>query len=474
MSYNLKDILANCIEKFGADEYVFEKKDGRYISVSYAEFVGHVRGFAGFLQAEGLTGSRIAMYSENSCDYMIADAAIMAYVGISVSFSKEWKLYDLRNAAEMIKPAAILYSVSKQEVIGELKKEFPDIRYIPLEKARAASQPLLYENAVDPRECSKMIFSSGTTGIPKCVMLSQENMFANWASLIKRTPFDHTDASYLFLPLSHTYGGICNFLYSLICGMRIYLCSSTDKMMEELQEVKPTLFCAVPLIYERIYKACLESGASPVSLLGGNVRYLFSGGAPFSPEIRKFLKSAGLNLLEAYGLSETSSLISAEYSNSDDFTSAGTILENISAKVISPDENGIGEIAVKGGNVFLGYYGNEELTRASKDEDGYFRTGDMGRIDNGKLYITGRKKRVILLSNGENIYPEDIEKLICSFSGINKVKVFERDRKLIAAAFTSTKLDEAGLMAEINAKLPNYSRISEMELIPDEIGARIK
>ena len=321
------------------------------------------------------------------------------------------------------------------------------------------------------RETScKVIFSSGTTGIPKGVMLCQRNMFASWENLLRRAHFDYTDVDYLFLPLNHTYAGICNFLYSVLSGMQIWLCSDTKKIFEEILEVRPTMFCAVPLIYERLYSVCLEKNLNPVEVLGGRIRFLFCGGAYMKPEIRKYLKECGLNLMEAYGLSETSSLISTEYSYSDDdFTSCGKIYEHLDVK-ISDD----GEIIVKGDNIFNGYYQDKELTAKCFDKDGYFKTGDLGDIRDGKLYITGRKKRVIILSKGENVYPDDIERCFEGTANIAKVKVFEKNKEIFATLYVSGEINAEDVVVRVNASLPKYSRISAYEVIRDSISSRMK
>ena len=203
-------------------------------------------------------------------------------------------------------------------------------------------------------------------------MLTQRNILCGWDNLYKRAPINENDICYLFLPLHHTYAGLCNFLYSTISGMKIYLCSDTKKIGEELQIVKPTVFCAVPLIYERFSKIASQTGKDLKTLFGGNIKYMFSGGAYFDENIRRQYKQAGLNMMEAYALTETSSIFSIQYSNSPNVKSVGTIFENIDVKVINSDENGCGELVVKGDNVCLGYYGNEKATKEAFDKDVIF------------------------------------------------------------------------------------------------------
>ncbi len=473
-NYNIKDLLNLNMERFENEPFIYEKINDNFIPHTHKQFINDVHNFAGYLQHLGLQNKKIVIYAENSYNYMVADLAVMGYVGICATISKEWGLFDLSNAMELLKIDAIIYSDSKKDIISKIKEKYPNIFYIPIEDILKLEKYNLDENTINPDSCCKIIFSSGTTGLPKPVMLSQKNMFANWDNLYKRAPMNHTDICYLFLPLNHTYAGICNFLYSLIAGMSIYLCSSTSKMFDEIQEVRPTVFCAVPLIYERLYSVCIQNKLDPKLALGGNIKYLFCGGAYFDPKIREFFKTNGLNLYEAYGLTETSSLITVEYSNKDDFHSVGTIFENIDLKIENPDEKGIGEIIVKGDNISNGYFENEELTNKAYDKDGYFHTGDLGYVENNKLFVIGRKKRIILLSNGENIFPDDIEKLFNDYKIINKVKVYEKNKNIFASIFVNEKTDISNIIEEVNSKLPKYAKIDDYEAIQDNIESRMK
>jgi len=254
----------------------------------------------------------------------------------------------------------------------------------------------------------------------------------------------------------------------------MYICSDTKLIMEELLMVKPTLFCAVPLIFEKLYAVCLERKISPRIALGGNIRYLFSGGAYLKNEIREFLKGDGLNLLEAYGLTETSSLISCEYSDPLDFESVGTVMENIEIRIAEPDKDGIGEILVRGENIFSEYYKNPVATEVAFDADRFFRTGDMGYIKDDKLYFVKRKRRMILLSNGENVFPDELESLFVEYPNISRVKVYENDRKICASIYVLSEIDGDSVVDEVNSRLPEYAKIQKYEVISDSIETRLK
>lgn len=473
MKYTINNILKNNIKKFKDKEYIYEKIDQTYIPHTYREFYNDVLKVASKLQKEHKKDNRIIIYAENSYKYMVTDAAIMGYTCISVTISKEWSTYDLENSIELVKPKTIIYSKQKEKEIQKIKKNHQDINYIEIESIIPDKLDTLEEDRINPKDGCKIVFSSGTTGIPKGAVLSQENIFDSFDNVLKRAPFNENDIDYLFLPLNHTYGGIWNFLMSILTGMKIYLCSDTKLIFEELQVVKPTIFCAVPLIFEKLYNYCQTSNVNPLTALGGNIKYSFCGGAYHKPEIRKYLKENGVNILEAYGLTETSSLISLEYSNKEDYKSVGTVLENIKIIINEPDSNGIGEILIKGKNVFLEYFNNEYQTKKSKDKNGYFHTGDLGYIKDGKLYLSGRKKRVIIFPNGENIYPEDIERLFDE-PNITKTKVFDKNGKIFATLYIKEPKDYSKYINEINSKLPKFSQIKDYEVLIDNIEVRYK
>ncbi|MDD6395163.1 MAG: AMP-binding protein [Firmicutes bacterium] len=474
MNYSVHDVIEANYDKFGNDPYIYEYSAGGFVPHSYKQFADDVHSFAAYLQGLGLSSSHIGIYSENSYGYMVADAAIMGYVGVSVCMSKDWEFFDVNNAVGYINLKALIYSEKKSAIVNKIKEKYPDIIYIPMSEVTQTRDCRVTTSEVDTSLCCKIIFSSGTTGMPKAVMLSQNNMFSGWENLYKRAPMNHSDRCYLFLPLNHTYASVCTFLYSMISGMSIYLCSNAANIMKELIMVRPTVFCSVPLILERIYKACSAGALNPNDIMGGCIKYLFCGGAHLDGEVKRYFRNNNINLLNAYALSETSSILSIEYPNDDDMETVGTIFENIEVIVDNQDENGVGEIKVRGDNVFLGYYGNEVLTAKAFDENGYFITGDLGYVVGNKLYVVGRKKRVIVMPNGENVYPDDVGNLFEDIEHITKVKVFEKDNKLFANIYVNQYIDCKGIIAEVNSNLPRFSRIKGYEVIIDAIDVRYK
>ena len=429
---NINNIIKQAYENWEKKEYVFEKINNEYKSITYGQFIKRTTDLAKKLISYGLKDKKIIIYGKNSTDYMISDLAVLAYVGISVNINFQTTEHELKEIIKAMEIDAILYDNAKKEIIDLIKDEYKNIKFICMQDEINYSDSFKIDFEFEDKDinkCSKIVFSSGTTSNPKGIMLSLKNIFAGWESLKKRAPLKQDDVIYLFLPLHHTYGNIYNFLYSLLSGLSIYLCSGIENIIQELQEVNPTIFCAVPLIYKKIY---FENKESLQTAFGKKIKYLFCGGTQFDTEIRKYYKQIGLPMMEAYALTETASSFSIEYPNNDDFESAGTIFEDIDVKIINKDENGIGDIVVKGNNVFIGYANNEKLTLSVFTDDGYFITGDYGYIKENKLYIKGRRDTVLISDNGENIYPKEIEtKLKKMCDKILKVKCFLVDGKLV-------------------------------------------
>ena len=509
MKTNVQSLLKEAEKKWGERNYIWQKEEDVYTPRTFDETINDVLALAEALLALGLKDQKIIIYSENSYNWVISDLAIMGYVGVSVVVNKEWKLHDLSNITNFIDVGAIIYSNSKMETIVELQKKHPDILYISMQddfpKMLHEGDELLAKKSdkhdfeiKNPDSMSKIIFSSGTTATPKAAMLSQTNMFSGWGGLSKRVNLSETDRCYIFLPLNTTFAGIFNLLFSLLGGWSIYLNSDATTFISDLSIVKPTVVCVVPLVLEKIYDSAnkpIVKGLIAISnillkvgvdlrlvffkklheALGMQDNYLICGGSYFNPKIKKFYKDTGFIIMEGYALTETASVLSITYPD-DDLASVGTAYEDIEVKVVNPDEQGYGELVVKGDNVFLGYYNNEKATKAVLDEDGYFYTGNIGYInEHRKVYLKGRKTRVIITNNGLNVYPDEIEELLMQHDAINKAKVYEENNHLVAMLYVvdeNIKLDQ--IVDEVNQLLPRYKRISSFDIILDSIDNRFK
>lgn len=423
---NISEKIKEVYNRWEDKDYIFEKQNGEYKAIKYGEFIKKVNSLARALLDKGLKDKKIIVFGPNSTYYMITDLAILAYVGICVNINCQTGKDEIVKVIKKLEIDTIIYDERQELLITQVKNEIKDINYMGMQELienLKIDNPKFDLQEKDENACSKIIYSSGTTSEPKGIMLSLKNIFSGWIPLQKRTPLTDKDSTYLFLPLHHTYANIYNFIYPLLSGMSIYLCSGIENIEKELKEVNPTVFCGVPLIYKKIYADNINSLDTA---FGNKIKYLFCGGTKFDKDIRKIFKQSGLPLYEAYALTETASSFSIEYKNNDDFESCGTIFENIDVKIVNKNKDGIGDIVVKGENVFLGYVNNEELTKKSFTEDGYFITGDYGYIDDSnKLYVMGRKCDVIIGENGENVYPKEIEKILKKYStDILKLQAF--------------------------------------------------
>lgn len=341
-----------------------------------------------------------------------------------------------------------------------------------------------YESArISPDKLALLVFTSGTTGQGKGVMLTQTAILSNVTAALRLINLPFTNRRTVsVLPPHHTFGSTVNILANLLFGSNIYISSGIRYVVKELKEHKPTYLVLVPLYLETFYRkikgALQESGKEKLlgglmkvtnamsrtgldlrqslykgilSAFGGELRLVVSGGAPLSSEIAETFESFGIKILNGYGITECSPLLAANRDRQCVKGSVGRPIHNATIKIKDPDENGEGEICAKGPNVMLGYYKDEAATADVFDEDGYFRTGDIGKIDeNGWLYITGRAKNLIILSNGKNVYPEEIEVELAAVPGVIDIVVYEGVSKRGA--------DKNAIVAEI---YPDYDFLAK-------------
>ena len=467
----LKRIIKKNYQKWYNDPYIYEKENGRYEFITYGSFIEESLVIASHLIKKGYKNKNIIIISENSTKLMEFDLAITFYVGICAIVSKEWKKSDLISGISELKADLLLYSDKYEDLVKEIKKEI-SIKTLNMKDINDKyRKDLINMEIKNQNKPAKIVFSSGTTGKSKAVILSLKNIFAGLNSLSRRCQFNHDDSTYLFLPLNHTYANVYNFMYSLIIGYRVYLASSSANIGKELLETNPTIFCAVPLVYNTLLKTYQENIDKA---FGKNIKYLFCGGAYLEQETRKIYKNKGLNLMQAYALSETASSLAIAYPYQDDLESSGTIFEDMEVKLADIDENGIGEIIVKGDSVFLGYT-DCSLTEKVFDKDGYFHTGDLGYIRDNKIYLKGRKKKMLLTSNGENVMAESIEERIKSKNeSISDVKAYVENDKIKINIYIKSNIDIDTIINEYNKEVPKYEKIQDYKVFKDSIDARLK
>ena len=344
---------------------------------------------------------------------------------------------------------------------------------------------------IDNEEMSIMLFTSGTTAKSKIVALSHKNLASNLMAISSILDVDCNDVFLSFLPLHHVFECTVGFLYALYIGAETCFCEGVKHIIEDLNEYKATVMASVPAIYERIYKIISnqlqkqnKSQEEFKNMLGGNIKLLISGAASLSPEIERKYRSLGLNLVQGYGLTETSPVIAIGTNKYYKEGSVGKAVPGVEAKLVNCDNTGMGELVVKGSSIMLEYFGNEEETKKVL-KDGWFYTGDLARIDEqGYIFICGRKKNVIVLKNGKNIFPEEMENLINQISGVEESFVFgkpvsqdKNDIKIFAKIVYNPELVEDiyhvketpkvyeiinKQIKKINTEMPKYKAIRGM------------
>jgi len=442
------------------------------IKVTFHALRNEIRALSSELLAMGCAGQHCAVVGKASYEWVLMYYSLLSIGAVIVPLDKEWKADDL---ADTVAKADVTYLFCDEDIKDKaeaieknVELRAPTVYMCSKESVRnvkmlAAFGEMKFRNnpnayfeaEIDPYGMSLLVFTSGTTGKGKGVMLSQDAIISDVANGI---PYiDYGIKTVGVLPPHHTYGSTVMYIGHMIIGTEIYISSGLKYVAKELKEQKPEHLVIVPLYLETFYrKICAnveEQGktkllknmmrvsntlrhvgvdtrrklfASVTAAFGGNLKTVISGGAPINPEILEFFDSLGIATLNGYGITECAPLVAVNRSLHRVDGSVGTVLDIDSVKIDDPNEDGEGEILVKGSNVMLGYYKDEEATREAFDEEGYFRTGDYGRLDEDNvLYITGRKKNLIILSNGKNVYPAEIETALASNAGILDIVVYE-------------------------------------------------
>ena len=438
--------------------------DGAFRSITYQHYKADVDALGAALVSLGLRDSFIAVMGENRYEWCVSYLAVTNHTGVIVPLDKELPVQEKSNLLQRSGAGAILFSGRYANDMTALKKAGSPVRYfinmdsdedtedfLSYKKLLEKGRKLLEQGSIDLSEykidnnaLSVLLFTSGTTDLAKGVMLSQKNVCSNIMDVLKTVHVDSEDVSLSILPLHHTYECTLGFLLMVNCGGTIAFNEGLRHIQKNFREVKPTVLISVPLLLENMHKKIWEqAGKKPgMKLLlkvmmglgkafravgidirramfgtihrsfGGRIRLIVTGAAAISPEALNGLDSFGFKVLQGYGLTECSPLVIGERDNFHGNASIGLPLPGVEVRIDNPDENGVGEIVTKGDNVMLGYYKNEEATNRCL-KDGWFYTGDLGKLDkSGAYFITGRLKNVIVTKNGKNIFPEEVESYI--------------------------------------------------------------
>ena len=474
---DLKDMLNKTKEMF-ADRPAYKIKiaPGEYKIITHGEAHEMIDALGTALIDLGLKGKRIAVIGENRYEWGLAYMATVCGTGTIVPLDKALPENELEDLIERSEVESICYSSKYEEMVLRIKnKETNKLKYLitmdSSENDEVYSQKELIEKGkklieegnrefldakINPDEMNIMLFTSGTTSTSKVVALSHKNICSNLMDMQAVLDINEEDRVLSFLPMHHVFECTTGLLYSLLVGSQISYCDGIRYIMENLNEYKITFACFVPAIYENIYKNIVKNlekaGKLEVikmleekykdaslaekkvvfkdihNLFGGEVRLFVSGAAALDKEVAQGFRNWGFNLCQGYGLTETSPVVAVETEENFRAGSIGKKLPHVEVKLDCVNEEGIGELMVKGPNVMIGYYDNDEATKASIKDD-WFYTGDLAKIDeDGFIYICGRKKSVIVLKNGKNIFPEEMETLINKIDGVKESFVFGKQK----------------------------------------------
>ncbi len=467
-------IMTENVAKKFPDRYAFSFKrkplDKEVIHVTYAQARDYIRNLGTAFISLGLRDKKVAIIGEASYEWTCTYFALMSIGAVTVPIDKDYPAADIAGILGRAECHAVFHSKAIAEKIESIKAEVPSVQeYVYLTgenektvaKLEAEGAELwekgdnsYYDYEIDPERLASIVFTSGTTGKGKGVMLSTKNIVSDMTQGMYL--FDITRKTMMVLPPHHTFGSTVNLVGHFAQGCEIYISSGIKYILNELNEQKPTHLVLVPLFVETFYKriwataekqgkakllrrmmkisnALLKVGidlrkklfASVTDKFGGNLEMIICGGAALNQDIIDTFESIGITILNGYGITECAPLITCNRNLFQKSGSVGMPIIGEQVKISNPNEAGEGEICVKGPNVMLGYYQDEEATASVFDEEGFFRTGDLGRMDeDGWLYITGRLKNLIILSNGKNVYPEEIECELSRIYGVNEVVVY--------------------------------------------------
>ena len=444
---NLKEMLYTSAATWPEKNAFLEKRDGVYEGITFNQYLLDVEGLGTELCARGLLGKRVIVTGENCYAWALAYMTVICGLGVVIPVDKEIPPEEIANIANVSEADAVIYSAKYEDKIKKIEKPLDFICFDELsglcaagrEKINAGDRTYL-DLEIDKNEMASLIFTSGTTGVSKGVMLSHHNISFNLTEMCQMIYIGPEDTFLSVLPLHHAYECTCGFLCQIYRGSTIAYCDGLRYIMKNMKEVHPTMILCVPLLIETMYhkiwanirkngmekmvkKALAASNASRKigidlrkklfseihETFGGKLRMMIAGGAAVDPDILKGLRDFGILAVQGYGLTECAPLAAV---NRDKFycdSSAGLATPNATLEIVDAAEDGTGDIRFKGENIMLGYYKAPELT-AEVIVDGWLYTGDLGFIDkDGFLHITGRRKNVIVTANGKNIFPEELE-----------------------------------------------------------------
>ena len=540
---NIKEIIYNSAKKYeNSTAFVIKHKEAgnvNYENVTYKKLLQDINKLGTSLFDMNMQNKRIAIIGKNRYEWVIAHLANLLGGIVSIPLDKDLQYDELESSLIRSKADLIVFDEKLKDKIDEIKqqgntnvKEFICMSKIDgysciadLMEAGAglisSGDTRFIDCKIDNNKMNILLFTSGTTDKSKAVMLSQKNIASNIYAMQCVEDIQQSDTNIAFLPFHHIFGSTC-LVMMLVCGVKTVFPDGLRYIKQNLNEYKVTVFVGVPVLVDAIYKTIMREIAKQgktnliknamkisnlllkchidirrklfsqvLSALGGELRLIIVGGAPADAEILSGFNSMGVETVQGYGLSETSPVIAAENKFAKRKGSVGFPMINDTIEIVNKDENGIGEIRVKGPNVMLGYYEMPDVTN-NVLKDGWFYTGDLGYLDkDGLLYITGRNKNLIVLKNGKKVFPEELETLIGRMDIVEESMVFgmpdEKDKNDVKLAvkivynkdvakekYATCNKDELynivwSQIKELNTTFPRYKHIQKLFLTDEEL-----
>ena len=512
----LKQIIVEGTERGGdLKQYVFLDKNRKECVRTFNDTWREICGIGPFFFSKDLkNGAKIAIIAENSYEWMIAYYATL--VGGNITVPMDCKLDTDYLIDQLIRCEcdALVYSNEYDELVKKCK-ENPNVtikHYFPVDEFNEykeigweiydSGDTSFVDAEVKPDDLACIVYTSGTTGKSKGVMLTHSNVAINCSSSTRALSGKHAIG---FLPLNHTYAWVSALFASYIITQWGYMCKSVRDIQKDLKKYQPYNFSGVPLvvetIYERIWKTAEKSGRLKkleiglkiskfllklgidkrrdlfkiiIDNLGGNLNMIVCGGAFLDPKYEQGLRDFGIEVFNGYGITECSPAVTCNCPEHHKLGSVGKPLDCCEIKIHNPDEEGVGEIYIKGSNVMKGYYNDPEATAAAFDGE-WYKSGDFGRIDkDGFLFIVGRLKNLIVLPNGKNVSPEELEDKLSTIEYVKEVLVYDEDGKITAEFFFNeedypdarTRINKD--IIEFNRSMPSFKNISNVKIRDDE------
>lgn len=524
----LRDALRASERQYSERPAFLQKEKGSWRAYTYAEFLDLTEGLGTELYAQGMGGGTFLVIGENSMEWGCAYLATAGGLGVVVPIDSEIPEEEFRMITGECQPTAIFYSEKQKAKAEWLPPEVRRICFTEIAGLAESGQRRIYDGdtryvnlKIDSEALAVLLYTSGTTGRPKGVMLSQKNICSNISDIATMLWHEPDDIFFAVLPFHHAYPCTTSLLFPLCRGCCVAICQGLRYITRDLQEVKPTIILGVPILIETVYRKIMinirRKGPKTEKLvsvlvkltgnnmalkrrvfaeihdsLGGRVRLIISGGAAADPAVLKGLHGFGFLAIQGYGLTECAPLAAVNKDDAFKFESAGLPTPHGVLDIYDVKSDGTGEIRYKGDNVMLGYYKNPEAT-AEVLRDGWFYTGDIGYIDrDGFLYITGRKKNLIVTLGGKNVSPEELEDHLCRNSFVAEAVVVaymnetKGDYDIVAVMYPDTETftevygprytsgqieaEFAKAVAEVNASVQSFKHISYFVIRKEEFS----